>query len=108
LLIVLDDALGANLRFVRVLTGRTARSPLTKQVPALIEVDLDSPHPVELLLRKAAPDVRLLEAVFLVDEPSDSVNDFIVIHDLAPSFRNRPRTVPELPRQTGRPAGTTE
>ena len=46
---MLDDLVGAHVRFVGIASGVAASAALAEQVPALVEGDLDRLQPLQLL-----------------------------------------------------------
>src|SRR5579872_3467921 len=87
LLVVLHDRFRAHLCRVGVLPRVAPRAALTKQVPTLVQGDLDGPQLVGVLRREPLTDVRLFEAVLLIGESTDLLDDLAVVH--TDSFRPR-------------------
>src|SRR5262249_4469092 len=75
LLVSLDDVWIANPRTLRVIARIAQRAPLSQEVPALVEPDLDRIEPAVLGLGQTAFGASLVELVLLGDELLDAVVD---------------------------------
>src|SRR5436309_9114812 len=82
--IALDCVCVARARFVGILPGLLARTPLAQQVPAAVELDLDGAQPLLILLQpRLVCAVRLLataKLVLLGYEALDPGRDALVAH----------------------------
>ncbi len=85
LAVVLDRARVADLRAVRVDPGVAARAALAEEVPAAVELDRDLLEPAavagERVLVGGVVLLAAQEAVLLVDEGLDAVQDGLVGHE---------------------------
>jgi len=66
-----------------------SRTPLAKQIPALIQHDLETAQPLAIGVARRAASLALEEFVLLAGKPADVLNDRVVFH------RN-PRLTPAL------------
>jgi hypothetical protein len=80
LLVVLDDVGWSDDGIVGVESDGSSCAPLAKEIPALIERDLDSPQTSVFVLRQGLGCVGTLEAVLLVGQFVDPPNELSVIH----------------------------
>jgi hypothetical protein len=80
LLIALDDAFGAHSGVIRVLAGLAPCSPLTQQVPALIESDFDLAKVSDFFFGRRSPGVSSLQRVLVLDELADPVDNLDLVH----------------------------
>ena len=78
--VALDRALGADGGGVGVLAGVAAGPALAQQIPALVEGDLDLVEAGLLGLAEAFAGGLALEAVLLLDQGADAVEDLPVVH----------------------------
>jgi len=87
LLVALDHGRGTDLRRVRVLAELAARVSLTKQVPTLIELDLDCFETKLIGIRQLFPPVQ---ALLLVHQIADLPEDRFIRHRLRHVSPHRP------------------
>jgi hypothetical protein len=64
LLVNLDRGYRSQRSIVWVHPGIAAGATLTQQVPALVEGDLDSPEPFQLIVAERGARMRLFQAMF--------------------------------------------
>src|SRR6476620_6323707 len=78
--VALHDLGVTDLRGARVLTELAPGAALPQQVPALVQLDLDAPEPLVLLLAAdlAGPELRA-QPVLLLDQPLDACLDVDVV-----------------------------
>jgi hypothetical protein len=60
LLVPLDNRRGPHLRVVRILAELAPRTPLTQEIPALIELDLNLFEPDLIVIRQLTLPVKVL------------------------------------------------
>jgi hypothetical protein len=87
LLVVLHDLRVADARGVRVVSRFAEGAPLAKQIPALVESDLDRFESAVLALAQGAFGSAFVELLLLGNELLDSIVDLIVFH-LEPPHRD--------------------
>jgi hypothetical protein len=92
LLVFLDDRGWADVRLIRILPGVAQRAPLSEQIPALIELDLDrlEAH-LPVVIEVGLPVQRL----FFVDEVFDvpqHAGVSLVSHDGSPLDQGNAQT----------------
>src|SRR3954470_3100378 len=93
------DGLGvAHVRRARILADLAQRPALAQQVPAAIQLDLDSLQPAAILLEcligMLISLLLLAELLLFGDEPFDPVRDALVAHEADPMAWPRRRRGP--------------
>src|SRR5262245_31339164 len=79
--LALDGLLVANLRAVGIETGRAPRPPLTEQVPALVQRDLEPAESGPVGVGDLPVRLALEELVFLARKLVDTAEHFLVVHE---------------------------
>ena len=77
----LDRLLVSNLRAVRVQPRRAPRPPLTEQVPALVQRDLDPAQSFAVGVGHLSVRFALEQLVFLTRKIVDAAQDFLVVNE---------------------------
>src|SRR4029079_4550587 len=80
LLVALDDLRVADTRGVCFVACLTERSTLAKQIPGLVETDLDRLEPAGLAVVQATLRSAFVQLVFLGNELLDLVVELLVLH----------------------------
>lgn len=82
LLIMLNRVRRSNSRLVGILPRTSTRAALTKEIPTLVQSDLDGPQTILVLCRECIPGVHPLETMLLIRQLTDVTHDLEVVHDV--------------------------
>src|SRR6266568_5492744 len=87
--VTLDGSLVAHLRVLGIEPGVPPRASLMKQIPRLVERDLEVPQPLHVLFRGFAPRLLLEQLVLFRSELVDLIQERLVFHGPT-SFDDQP------------------
>lgn len=80
LLVALDHSFWTHVDGIGILPRVTSSTPLTQQIPTLVERNLDRSAVGEVLFGWSGSGVRSLQRVLVVDQFADPVNDLDLVH----------------------------
>src|SRR3989441_6515051 len=98
----LDGLLVSDACFVRVESRRPPRPSLAKQVPALVQRDLEPPEPLTLGVGHLPMRFTLEQLVLLACKLVDPAEDLVNVHNASPPSSRNHRLRPRRSRGPGR------